>query len=215
MKSILIIGMSTFGQHLLMEFASHNCEVMIADINENVITPMLPYAVSAKIADCTLPEVLSTFGVDEFDYCFICLGGNFTESLEIAFQLKELGAKYIIAEVNRSIEKKFLLRNGADAVIYPEEDMAQRVARMRSSDSIFDAINLSDGYMIYEIATPASWIGKSLKQLRVREKFGVSIIAVKKNAHLVPAINPDEPFEKNEHLVVICHESDVNKLIKL
>ena len=214
MKSFLIIGMSTFGQHLLKELSNKKCDVFIADVDENVITPYLSYAVSAKIADCTNEQVLKTFGVDEFDCCFVCLGGNFTEALEVSSLLKELGAKKVIAEVNREREKKFLLRNGADEVVYPEEDMAIRVAAEESSDSVFDFFELSDGFSIYEIVVPSSWTGKSLKELRVREKYNINIIAAKKNGHIVPVLSPDSKFSSDEHLIVMCHMEDIRKFIK-
>ncbi len=214
MKSFLIIGMSTFGQHLLKELYNKKCDVFIADINEDVITPYLSYAVSAKIADCTDERVLKSFGVDEFDCCFVCLGGNFTEALEVASLLKELGAKKVISEVNREREKKFLLRNGADEVIYPEEDMAIRIAAEESSDSVFDYFQLSDGYSIYEISVPSSWAGKSLKELRVREKYNINIIAVKKDGHIVPVLSPDSKFTSDEHIIVMCHKEDITKFIK-
>lgn len=214
MKSILIIGMSTFGQHLLEELAKRNCEVMIADMNENVITPYLSFAVSAKVADCTDVNVLSSFGVDEFDCCFVCLGGHFTEALEVSTLLKELGAKKVISEVNREIEKKFLLRNGADAVIYPEEDVAVRTASIESSDSVFDAFELSDDYGIFEISVPAHWVGKSVKELLVRQKYNISIIAVKKNGHLKPFLFPDEPFSADSHLLIMCNKNDMKKFVK-
>lgn len=213
MKSFLIIGMSTFGQHLLKELHNKRCDVFIADKNEDVITPWLSYAVSAKIADCTNEQVLSSFGVDEFDCCFVCLGGNFTESLEVASLLKELGAQKVIAEVNREIEKKFLLRNGADEVVYPEEDMALRIAAEESSDSVFDFFALSDGFSIYEISVPSAWTGKSLKELRVREKYNINIIAIKKGGHIVPVLSPDSKFTADEHLIVMCHQNDIKKFI--
>lgn len=214
MKSFLIIGMSTFGQHLLKELYNKKCDVFIADIDENVITPNLSYAVTAKIADCTDEQVLRSFGIDEFDCCFVCLGGNFTEALEVSSLLKELGAKKVIAEVNREREKKFLLRNGADEVIYPEEDMAIRIAAEESSDSVFDFFQLSDGFSIYEILVPASWAGKSLKELHVREKYNINIIAVKKNGHIVPVLSPDSKFTSDEHIIVMCHQEDIKKFIK-
>lgn len=214
MKSILIIGMSTFGQHLLEELSKRNCEVMIADKNEGVVTPHMKFAVSAKVADCTDMNVLSSFGVDEFDTCFVCLGGHFTEALEVSSLLKELGAKKVISEVNREIEKKFLLRNGADAVIYPEEDVAVRWATVESNDSVFDAFELSDGYGIFEISIPSVWTGKTVKELLVRQKYNVSIIAIKKNGHIIPFLSPDEPFTADEHILVMCRKNDVKKLLK-
>ncbi len=214
MRSILIIGMSTFGQHLLKELNNKSCDVFIADINEEVITSNLSYAVTAKIADCTNEQVLKTFGVDEFDCCFVCLGGHFTEALEISSLLKELGAKRVISEVNRDIEKKFLLRNGADEVVYPEEDMAIRVAAEESSDSVFDFFALSDGYSIYEIAVPREWLNKSLRELRVREKYNINIIAIKKKGHIIPVLSPDAVFSADEHIIVMCHQKDIKGLIR-
>ena len=214
MKSFLIIGMSTFGQHLLKELYNKKCDVFIADIDENVITPFLSYAVSAKIADCTDEQVLKSFGVDEFDCCFVCLGGNFTEALEVASLLKELGARKVISEVNREREKKFLLRNGADDVVYPEEDMAIRIAAEESSDSVFDFFPLSDGFSIYEISVPSAWAGKSLRVLRVREKYNINIIAVKQDGHIVPVLSPDSRFTADEHLIVMCHKEDISRFIK-
>ncbi len=214
MKSILIIGMSTFGQHLLIELDKRNCSVMIADINEKLVTEMMRYSVSAKIADCTSEDVLSSFGVDEFDCCFVCLGGHFTEALEVSSLLKELGAKKVICEVNRDIEKKFLLRNGADAIIYPEEDIAVRVAEAESNDSVFDMFELADGYGVYETVVPSSWIGKSLKELRIREKFNINVIAIKKQGHIIPVLTADDRFTGDEHLLIMCHEKELKKLIK-
>ena len=214
MKSFLIIGMSTFGQHLLKKFFEKKGDVYIADKNEDVITPNLSYSVSAKIADCTNIEVLKSFGVDEFDCCFVCLGGNFTESLEITSLLKDLGAKKVISEVNRDIEKKFLLRSGADEVVYPEEDMAVRVATEESSDSVFNYFELSDGYSIYEIAVPQAWVGKSIKELHVREKYNINIIAVKTRGHITPVLAPDSKFCPDEHIVIMCHHDNIKKFIK-
>lgn len=214
MKSVLIIGMSTFGQHLLVELYKRNCSVMIADINEKLVTEMMSYAVSANIADCTNEDVLRSFGVDEFDCCFVCLGGNFTEALEVSTLLKELGATRVISEVNRKLEKKFLLKNGADEVIYPEEDLAVRVAERESRDNIFDAIELSDGYSIYEISVPPNWAGKSLKELRIREKYNINIIAVKKEGHITPVLSPESRFSTGEHIITMCHQEDIKKFIK-
>ncbi len=214
MKSILIIGMSTFGQHLLVELNKRGCSVMIADIDEKLVTQMMQYSDSAKIADCTDEDVLRSFGVDEFDCCFVCLGGNFTEALEVSSLLRELGAKKIVSEVNRAIEKKFLLRNGADAVIYPEEDIAIRIAEAESNDSIFDVFDISDGYSIYETAVPSAWVGKSLKELRVREKYNINIIASKKNGHIIPVLSADDTFTSDQHLLVMCHANEIKKLTK-
>ena len=213
MKSFLLIGLSTFGAHLCKKLYALGGEVMIADINDRMIETMMPYAVSAKIADCTDTDVLKSFGVDEFDTCFVCLGDHFSDALEITYSLKELGAKKVITEVNRDIETKFLLRNGADQVVYPEYDLAQRIAVSESNDSIFDVVELSSGFAIYEIATPHIWRGKTIKDLNIRQRHHLNIVAIKRNGELIPALSPDYVFNAEDHLFVMGHVNDIDKVV--
>ena len=212
MKSFLIIGMSTYGQHLCKELARLDNEIMIADKDAEAVEAMVKYSVSAKICDCTKAEVLESFGADEFDCCFVCLGGNFTESLEITFMLKELGAKKVVTEVNRDLEIKFVLRNGADEAVYPELDAARRMAAKESSDSVFDALALSDGYSVYETETPEKWCGESVKSLNVRAKYNINILATKNSGGMRPMLSPDYVFTREDHLIVMCHENDIRRL---
>lgn len=214
MKSFLILGMSTFGQHLCKELSRLDCDIMIADVEADVIEPMMQYAVSAKICDCTNVEILKEFGVDEFDTCFVCMGGNFTETLETTFLLKELGAKKVITEVNREVELKFVLRNGADSAVYPERDAALRVAASESSDSVFDAIEISGGYSVYETEVPANWKGKTVKELNIRAKYNINVVAVKSGDEVKPMLSPDYVMGTDEHLLLMCHENDIRKLFK-
>ena len=213
MKSFLIIGMSTFGTHLCKKLYSLGGEVMIAEKSDRVIESMMPYAVSAKIADCTDADVLKSFGVDEFDTCFVCLGDHFSDALEITYMLKDLGAKKVISEVNRDIETKFLLSNGADQVVYPEYDLAQRIAVSESNDSIFDVVELSSGYAIYEVSTPHVWRGKTIKDLNIRQRHHLNIVAIKKEGDLIPALSPDYTFNKDDHLLVMGHVDDLEKIV--
>lgn len=213
MKSFLVIGLSTFGAHLCKKLSSLGAEVMIADKNEDTIESMLPYSVSAKIADCTHLDVLKTFGVDEFDTCFVCLGDHFSDALEITYSLKELGANKVITEVNRDIEIKFLLRNGADQVVYPEHDLAQKIALSESNDSVFDVVELTDGFAIYEISTPHPWCGKTIKDLNIRQRHSLNVIAVKKDGVLKPVLSPDYLFNAADHLLVMGRTEDINKVI--
>ena len=213
MKSFLVIGLSNFGAHLCKKLNALGAEVMIADQNAEEIEAMMPYVVSAKIADCANPDVLKSFGVDEFDTCFVCLGGHFSDALEITFILKELGAKKVISEVDRDIEAKFLLRNGADQVVYPEYDLAQRIAISESNDSIFDAIDLSSGYAVYEISTPSFWLGKTIKDLNIRQRHSLNVIAVKRNGEIKPVLSPDYVFNSTDHLLVMGNVEDIQKVV--
>ena len=213
MKSFLIIGMSTWGTHLCKKLHRLGCEIMIADRDSGAVEEMLRYAVNAKIADCANHEVLESFGVDEFDTCFVCLGGHFSDALEITYALKELGAKKVITEVNRELEIKFMLKNGADQVVYPELDSAARIAVSESSDSIFDAIEIADGYAIYEISVPKAWRGKSVRDLDVRARHRLTVIAARKDGDVTPIVSPEYVFSEEEHLMVMGHLDDIHRVI--
>lgn len=214
MKSFLIIGMGHFGHHMCASLAKMDCEIMIVDKDEEAVEDMLPYVVSAKIGDCTNIEVLKTFDIPSFDTCFVCMGENFQNSLEITSLLKECGAKRVISKADRDIQEKFLLRNGADAVIYPEKNMAERFAVRESSEHIFDYINLGSDYSIYEIDVLDRWVGKTVKELNFRVKYNLSVLATKQGGDVKPVITGERRFEKGEHLLVLGKEEDVRKLTK-
>ena len=160
MKSFLIVGMGSFGHHLCRALADQKCEVMVADQVSDTLEDLLPLVVSAKVGDCTNEEVLRSFDIPSFDACFVCLGdSNVLGSLQITSLLKELGAKKVFSKADDDVQAKFLLRNGADHVIYPEQEAAVNLAISESSDSIFDCISLTDEYSIYELQPMDRWIG--------------------------------------------------------
>lgn len=165
MKSILIIGMGRFGQHLCKNLNKLGNEVMIIDLLEEKLSDLLPFVTAAKIGDCTNEEVLKSLGISNFDICFVCIGSNFQSSLEITSLVKELGAKYVISKANRDIHAKFLLRNGADEVIYPNRDIAEKLAVRCSANHVFDYVELTEGYSIVEIPPLSSWLGRVLSRL--------------------------------------------------
>lgn len=215
MKSFLIIGMGHFGHHLCKSLAETDCEIMIVDKDEAAIEDMLPYVVSAKIGDCTNLEVLKTFDIPSFDTCFVCIGENFQNSLEITSLLKdECGAKRVISKADRDIQEKFLLKNGADEVIYPEKNMAERYAVTESSEHIFNFIDLGSDYSIYEIDVQDRWVGKTVKELNFRVKYNLVVLATKKGEDVNPVISGERRFEKDEHLLVLGKEEDVHKVTK-
>lgn len=214
MKSILMIGMGRFGSHLCMNLSKLNNEIMIVDECEEKLEDLLPYVTSAKIGNCTNVKVLESLGVSDFDLCIVCIGSNFQNSLEITSLLKELGAKRVVSKANRDIHAKFLLKNGADEVIFPDRDIAKKLAVSLSSDEIFEYINLADGYSIYEISPLQEWIGKSILDLNFRARYHMSIIGIKSGSHtqILPPV--DYIFKEEEHLMVICHQNDMDQLIR-
>lgn len=214
MKSFLIIGMGSFGHHLCRALAQQKCEIMIADRESDAVEDMLPLVTSAKIGDCTNPEVLKTFGVSNFDTCFVCMASNFQNSLQITSLLKELGAKKVYAKVEEDVQAKFLLRNGADEVMFPEKEMAQTLAVSESSDNIFDCIELTDEYLICELAMRREWVGKTLKSLNFRGAYGLSVLAVKSGDKVQPLPSIEYQFKETEHLVVLGHTADIRRAAK-
>ena len=214
MKSILIIGLGRFGRHLCKNLADLGNQIMIVDEVEENLEEMLPYVVSAKIGDCTNESVLRSLGIDNFDICFICIGTNFQSSLEITSLLKEMGAKYVVSKANRDIHAKFLLRNGADEVIYPDRDIAEKLAVRYSANHVFDYIELTDGFSIYEIPPLWEWVGKSLKELALRNVHHISILAVKRPGGEM-SMMPDADYVilEEDHLMVIGMNTDIQKLL--
>lgn len=214
MKSILIIGMGRFGHHLCKNLAELGNQIMIVDEDEEKLQDMLPYVTSAKIGDCTNINVLQSLGIDNFDLCFICIGTNFQSSLEVTSLVKELGGRYVISKATRDIHAKFLLRNGADEVIYPDRDIAEKMAVRYSADHVFDYIELTDEFSIYEIPPLPQWVGKSLKESGIRNRHNISVLGTKKDgkAKLMPPA--DYVVQADEHLMVIGQKADIDKILK-
>jgi len=214
MKSMLIIGMGRFGQHLCRNLSELGHQIMIIDKDEERLEEMLPFSEEAKVGDCTNIEVLKSLGVGNYDAVFVCIGTDFQSSLETTSLLKELGAKYVVSKATRDIQAKFLLRNGADEVIYPDRDIAMKTAIRYSSSHIFDFIEFTDNYSIYEISAPKSWIGKSIKDLDVRNKLGIHIIVIKKAGKDQILPRATDIIEKEAHLMVIAEEDTIQELIE-
>ncbi|CDD65861.1 potassium uptake protein KtrA [Firmicutes bacterium CAG:882] len=215
MKSFLIIGMGRFGHHITRNLAEQGGEVMIVDTDQSKMEDLLPLVTSAKIGDCTNEEVLKTLGVKNFDMCIVCIGTNFQSSLEITSLLKEMGAKHVVSKATRDIHAKFLLRNGADEVIYPDRDIAEKLAVSYSSDGIFDYIELGGNYAIYEIPVLKEWVGHSIRELNFRSRYNVNILGTKAGedkTSLMPTA--DYVFEGNVHLLVVGTREDVQKILK-
>ncbi len=213
MKSVLIVGIGRFGRHLAKKFVELGNEVMIVDNDEEKISELIPIVTTAQIGDCTNEEVLRSLGVRNFDICFVCIGNNFQSSLEVTSLLKELGAKHVISKANREIHAKFLLRNGADEVVYPEKDLAEKTATKYSANNVFDYIELTDEYSIFEIPPMKSWIGKTIVETSIRSKYQLTILAIKRDNEILPAPSINHIFVENEHLIVMGKKEHVMKII--
>ena len=215
MKTILVIGIGRFGKHLATKLSELGNEVMIVDKEEERITDLLPVVTRAQVGDCMDEKLLRSLGVSNFDICFVCIGDNFQASLEITSLLKELGAKYVVSKADRTIHEKFLLRNGADEVIHPERDVELRAARKYGARNVFDYFELTSDYSILEIAVPNSWAGKSIKQVNVRSKYHINIIAIKQNGNIIHVTNAEHVFVKNQHLIIAGNTKDCARMLDI
>lgn len=214
MKSILVIGLGRFGRHMAKKFCEQNNDVMAIDINEERINNVLSVVTNALIGDATNEQFMETIGVRDFDLCVVAIGDNFQSSLETTALLKDLGAKFVLARASRDVHAKFLLRNGADDVIYTEKETAERLAVKYGSDNIFNYIELNDEYSIYEIAVPSSWLNKSILKVNVRSKYGISILATKQGNNIFPLPKPEHVFTDSESLMILGKNEDVSRFIK-
>lgn len=213
MRSILVIGLGRFGTHLALKLMELGNEVMIIDKDEDTVSKLASHVTRALVGDCLEEGVLESLGVSNFDLCFVCISDDFQSSLEITSMLKELGAHTVISKTNRDIHAKFLLKIGADHVIYPERDMAQRAAFKYSAKNAFDYIELTPEYAIFEVEVPTKWIGKTLRELDVRSRHNINVIGRKTGQTVIPVTSADHILVAGEHIVVAGSKKDLLELM--
>ena len=211
MKSILIIGLGRFGSHIARKLNDMGHEVMAVDNNEERINNALDYVTSAQIGDSTNRAFLESLDVGSFDSCIVAIGDNFQNSLETAWLLKELGARKVIARASSGVQEKFLLRNGADQVVYPEKQLANWTAIRYSSDHIFDYIELEDGYVIFEVEVPEKWIGQTIPALDIRKHYHINVIALRRNGDMNMDIATCGALAEGDTLFVIGRMPEIKK----
>ena len=215
MKNILLIGLGHFGKHIAMELNQLGHEVMAIDNDEEKVNDVLPYVTSAQIGDSTDPDFLNSLGIRNFDVCIVTMSGNFQNSLETTSLLKELGAEFVVSAAKRDVQEKFLLRNGADRVVYPEKQMAKWTAIRYTSDHILDYIEVDDSYAIFEVQVPDNWIGKSIGRIDIRKKYNINILALKEYGKMNMAITPDTVLSSNISLLVLGDYKSLQKCFKI
>ena len=214
MKSVLIIGAGQFGRHVARTMSELRCEIMAVDIDEKRINEILPYVTGAQIGDATNADFLNSLGIGNYDVCIVTVGEDFLSSLQITALLKELGAEMILSRARNDVQEKFLLRNGADEVVYPEKQSARRIAVKLSSDAILDFIELDEDHSIYEMAMPKEWVGKNLVQLDIRRKYNLNVISIKRGGKVILP-SPDAPMDADDVLYIIGEMKDVRKCFKI
>lgn len=211
MKSVLLIGLGRFGRHIAMKLNDLNCQVMAVDCNEERVNMVLPFVTSAQIGDSTSGDFLLSLGIRNFDACIVAIGDNFQNSLETASLMKELGARKVIARASTGVQEKFLLRNGADEVVYPEKQLAAWTAVRCTSEHILDYIELDQDYSIFELSVPEQWNGKTILQLDIRKKYGINILGVREHGSLNMDVIPDTVLSAEKSILVLGKQKAVQK----
>lgn len=215
MKSILLIGLGRFGRHVALKLNKLGHQVMAVDSDEERVSDVLPYVTNALIGDSTNEAFLSSLGVGNFDVCIVTIGSDFQSSLETTSLLKELGAKMVVSRASRDVHEKFLLRNGADEVVYPEKQLASWTAIRFSSDHILDYIELDGEHAVYEVMVPANWRGKTVGELDIRRKYNINILGTRHNNKLDLSVTPNTMFTADHTLMVLGTYKDVQKCFKI
>ena len=215
MKSILLIGLGRFGKHIAVKLRELNHQVMAVDCKETLVQEILPYVTNAQIGDSTNEDFLRSLGIDNYDVCIVAIGNDFQSSLETTSLLKELGAKFVVSRAATDVHEKFLLRNGADEVVYPEKQLAKWTAIRYSADHILDYIELDDDHAMFEIPVPENWAGHSIGQIDIRKKYNINIMGVKRNGKLELTISPDMVLASGETMLVLGRNRDVQKCFRI
>ena len=215
MKNILLIGLGRFGRHIALQLNKLGHEVMAVDSNEERVNESLPIVTNAQIGDSTNTEFLKSLGIGNFDVCIVTIGGNFQNSLETTSLLKELGAKLVVSRAERDVQEKFLLRNGADEVVYPEKQVANWAAIRYTADHIRDYIEVDEAHAIFEVEVPKGWIGKTVGELDIRRKYSINIMATKENGKINMAVSPETVLTDNITLLVLGAYKELQKCFRI
>ncbi len=209
MKSVLLIGMGKFGRTLGERLCNMGDEVMIVDKNEDLVNSLASKYTNALIADCMNLDNLRSMDVPSFDVCVVAISENFQSSLEITSNLKDLGARRVISKASTDIQRKFLLRVGADEVIYPDIDIAAKLAVRLNSANVINYIDLDSEHSIFEVACPSKWKGKKLADINPRKKYGMNILTIKKSREVINTLDGEYVFEGGDQLVVFGNSETI------
>ena len=215
MKSYIVIGLGRFGSQVARELCKLGCEVLAMDVSSELVSQIANDVTHAVTGDGQDKEVLRALGAAEFDCAIVAIGDDLAASVLVTMNLKELGLPQVICKASDETHRRVLKKQGADRVVIPEQEQASRLARSLSSHNVLDYIELSDEYGIVEVPAPASWSGKSLKELNVRAKLGVNILAIRRQGKINVSPTADFAFAAGDILVVLGDSAALKKVQKL
>ncbi len=215
MKSYMVVGLGRFGAEVARRLCELGCEVLAVDNHTELVQQISSDVTHAVVADARDKDVLRALGAKEFDCAVVAIGGSLADSVLATMNLKELGVPKVVCKAHDDTHRQVLRKLGADQIVIPEQEQAARLARNLSSHNVLDYIELSDEYGIVEVPTPKSWVGKSLKELNVRAKLGLNILAVKQDNEINVSPAADYAISAADILVVLGSTAALEKVQKL
>ena len=215
MKSVLLIGLGRFGRSVAEKLNELHHQVLAVDKCEERVNDVLPLVTDAQIGDATSEAFLRSLGVPNFDVCIVTIGEDFQSSLEATSLLKELGAKKVVSRASRDVHRKFLLRNGADDVVYPEGQLAAWTAIRHTTDHVLDYIELDGEYSIYDLSVPAEWHGKTVGGIDIRKKYNLNVLAVRESGQPSMAVSSETLLHEGQTILVLGKWKDIQKCFRI
>lgn len=213
-KQFAVIGLGRFGGSICRELTEQGMEVLAMDIDEDRVNEFATIATHAVIANTTDENVLKNLGLRNFDHVIVAIGEDIQASILTTLMLKEVGVNYITVKAQNDYHEKVLRKIGADHVVHPERDMGKRIAHYIVSNNVLDYLELSDEYSIVEIQVNELLAGHSLIELDVRAKYGINIVAIKREREIIVSPSPEDPLQKADILIVIGADTDINRFEK-
>ena len=215
MKSYIVVGLGKFGSRAAKRLYELGCDVLAIDRNSDLVQPISNQVTQAVVGDARDKEVLRALGAKDFECAIVAIGDNLADSVLATMNLKELGVPYIVCKASDETHSQVLIKLGADRVVIPEQEQADRLAKSLSTPNVLEYIELSDECGIIEIPAPRNWIGKSLRELNVRAKLGINIIAVKTGEQIDVSPAPDAPITADDVMVVLGDTAALKAVQKL
>ena len=215
MRSYVVIGLGRFGSETAISLTALGCDVLAMDVHSEIVQQVAQDVTHAVVADAQDKEVLKALGVKDFDCAIVAIGDDLAASVLATMNLKELGVPYIVCKAHDETHRRVLEKLGADRVVIPEKENAARLAKSLSSPNVLDYIELSEDYGIVEVPAPGVWQGKSLKELNVRAKLGVNILAVRRNGEFIVSPAADFQFRTGDVVVMLGDNLAVKAVQKL
>ena len=215
MKSYIVIGLGRFGSEVARRLCQLGCEVLAVDTNSELVQAISNDVTHAAVADGRDKGVLRALGAGDFDCGIVAIGDSLADSVLATMNLKELGIPKVVCKAHDETHRQVLKKLGADQIVIPEQEQAYRLARSLSSQNVLDYIELSEDYGIIDLPSPDGWVGRNLRELNVRAKLGVNILAVKKEDKIQVSPAADYAISKGDILVILGDTAALKAVQKL